>query len=88
MKKNKALRRILSAMLAIVLVLSSIGINPVRAMAKEIDETLIVPFGAVAEYNETQGIGFVWGAAGYELYTVTISSDNGYNRLYEDQTLG
>ena len=68
MKKKSVLSRILSAMLAIVLVLSSLGINPVHSFAKEIDETLTVPFGAVAAYDENQGIGFVWGAAGYENY--------------------
>ena len=90
MKKFKVTRRIYALLTALFLALSSVGSIPLAAFAesKTIDDGLTVPFGIVADYDSSQGIGAVWGAAGYDLYTVTISSENGYLKVYEDQNLG
>ena len=90
MKKFKVTRRIYALLTALFLALSSVGSMPLAAFAesKTIDDGLTVPFGIVADYDSSQGIGAVWGAAGYDLYTVTISSENGYLKVYEDQNLG
>ena len=90
MKKTKVTKRIFATLLALLLAFTSMGLSPLEAFAdgKVIDSELTVPFGIVCDYNSEQGIGAVWGAAGYDLYTVTISADNGYLRVYEDQTLG
>nr|MCR5311271.1 hypothetical protein [Lachnospiraceae bacterium] len=90
MKSFKVTKRILAITLALVLTFTSAGVNSLTAWAAErtVDSELIVPFGIVSEFNAETGIGVVWGAAGYDLYTVTITSDNGYKKVYEDQTLG
>ncbi|MBR6307295.1 MAG: family 16 glycosylhydrolase [Lachnospiraceae bacterium] len=90
MKKFKATRRIHALLMALLLAFTSVGIKPLSAFAdgKTIDGELTVPFGIVADYNSEQGIGVVWGAAGYDMYTVTISSETGYSKVYEDQNLG
>jgi len=88
MKKRSTFSRIVSFALAFVLVLTSMGFNSVHAYAKETDSSLPSPVGGVATYDESQGIGFVWGNEGkYSLYTVTIESANGYSRVYENQNL-
>ncbi|MCR4693694.1 MAG: glycoside hydrolase family 16 protein [Pseudobutyrivibrio sp.] len=57
--------------------------------AATVNDSLTVPFGQDATYNASQGIGFVWGAAGYDSYKVTISCDsNDYEKVYEGQELG
>ena len=89
MKSFKVTKRILAVALALALTFTSAGVNSLTAMAAErtVDSELIVPFGIDGTYNPEQGIGVVWGAAGYELYTVTIASDTGFKKVYEDQTL-
>ncbi|MCR5256293.1 MAG: glycoside hydrolase family 16 protein [Acetatifactor sp.] len=53
------------------------------------EEDLIVPFGLEVKYDAAQGIGTVWGSAGYETYKVTIAcAANGYSREYPGQTMG
>ena len=46
---------------------------PSFAAQEPINASLPEVFGQVATYDEAQGIGLVWGAVGYDLYTVTIS---------------
>jgi beta-glucanase (GH16 family) len=88
MKSFKVTKRIMAFALALVLTFSSVSFQSVTAYAAEVDESLTVPFGISCAYDADQGIGVVWGAAGYDLCTVTISSENGYSRTYEDQTMG
>lgn len=90
MKKRYYKSRMAVAM-AFALSLSSLSAAslPAYAAATPVNESLAIPFGQVADYNPDQGIGFVWGAAGYDKYTVTIScAANGYERVYTDQELG
>ena len=67
---------------------SSAGLSTLAAQGP-VNESYQTPFGQVADYNQEQGIGVVWGAAGYDSYTVTIScKSNGYEKVYSDQNLG
>ncbi|MBO7600679.1 MAG: glycoside hydrolase family 16 protein, partial [Lachnospiraceae bacterium] len=90
MKKQKAKSKLALA-LAFALLLSAAmpaGLDSYAAPGP-VNETFSLPFGQVADYDETNGIGFVWGAAGYERYTVTVSCEaNGYEKIYTGQELG
>ena len=91
MKRNHKTRMAIALAFALSLSLSSPALTGMQAYAAQVpvNEELTVPFGQVAEYNAEQGIGVVWGAAGYDLYTVTISCEaNGYEKVYADQNLG
>ena len=90
MEKRKHKGRLAIAV-AFVMALSMPVTSSLQAYAAQgpINESYSLPFGQVAAYDETNGIGFVWGAAGYDKYTVTISCKaNGYEKVYEDQELG
>jgi beta-glucanase (GH16 family) len=90
MKKRNHKGRLAIAV-AFALSLSSLSTAGLQAFAFQgpVNESLALPFGQLAEYNPEQGIGFVWGAAGYDKYTVTISCEaNGYEKVYTDQALG
>ncbi len=81
----------LAVALAFALSVSSVVTANTQSLAAQepVNESLGIPFGEVASYDEGQGIGVVWGAAGYKLYTVTISCEaNGYSEVYTDQELG
>ena len=89
MQKGK--RKRLAIAVAFALSLSSAVLPGASALAQQgpVNDELTTPFGLVAEYDAEKGIGFVWGEAGYEKYTVTISnSATGYEKVYTDQTLG
>lgn len=89
MQKGK--RKRLAIAVAFALSLSSAVLPGASALAQQgpMNDELTTPFGLVAEYDAEKGIGFVWGEAGYEKYTVTISnSATGYEKVYTDQTLG
>ncbi|MBE5826518.1 MAG: glycoside hydrolase family 16 protein [Butyrivibrio sp.] len=91
MKRNHKSRMAIALAFALTLSLSSPMLTGLQTFAAQgpINEELTTPFGLVADYNAEQGIGVVWGAAGYELYTVTISCEaNGYEKVYTDQNLG
>ena len=73
---------------ALTLSLSSPALTGVQAYAAQVpvNAELTKPFGLVSDYNAEEGIGIVWGAAGYDLYTVTISCEaNGYEKVYTNQ---
>ena len=81
----------LAIAVAFALSLSTLGTASLPAYAAQtpVNADLGIPFGQVADYNAENGIGLVWGAAGYDQYTVTIScARNGYEKVYPDQTLG
>ena len=89
--KKRNLKGRLAIAVAFALSLSSVSATSLQVMAAmgPVNESLSLPFGQVAAYDENQGIGFVWGAAGYDKYTVTIScASNGYEKVYTDQELG
>ena len=89
--KKRNLRGRLAIAVAFALSLSSLTTTSLQAYAYQgpVNESLSLPFGQVADYDQERGIGFVWGAAGYDLYTVTIScAANGYEKVYPDQELG
>jgi len=50
-----------------------------------IDESLVTPFGDVFNYDQAKDVlGLVWGAAGYDMYAVTITGiDTDYEANYE-----
>ncbi|WP_022764012.1 glycoside hydrolase family 16 protein [Butyrivibrio sp. XPD2006] len=90
-KRNYKTRMAMALAFALTLSLSSPTLTGIAAYAAQVpvNEELAIPFGQMAEYDAEQGIGVVWGDAGYELYTVTISCEaNGYEQVYADQTLG
>lgn len=89
--KKRNLRGRLAIAVAFALSLSSLTTTSLQVLAYQgpVNESLSLPFGQVADYDQEKGIGFVWGAAGYDLYTVTIScAANGYEKVYTDQELG
>lgn len=89
--KKRNLKGRLAIAVAFALSLSSVSATSLQVMAAmgPVNESLSLPFGQVAAYDENQGIGFVWGAAGYDKYTVTIScASNGYEKIYTNQELG
>ncbi len=89
-KRNHKTRMAIALAFALSLSLSSPALTGMQAYAAQVpvNEELTTPFGQVAAYDAEQGIGVVWGAAGYDLYTVTISCKaNGYEEVYANQTL-
>ncbi|MBP3825387.1 MAG: glycoside hydrolase family 16 protein, partial [Butyrivibrio sp.] len=91
MKKNHKTRMAIALAFALTLSLSAPTLTGVQAYAAQVpvNEELTTPFGLVADYNAEEGIGVVWGAAEYDLYTVTISCEaNGYEKVYANQELG
>lgn len=101
--KRKYVVRMLATMMAATLAMTAVPasgiegiIDIVRAAEREaqyvtegIDESLLTPFGLDKAYDAEQGIGFVWGYAGYDSYTVTISGKNtDYVKTYEHQGMG
>ena len=90
-KRNYKTRMAMALAFALTLSLSSPMLTGIEAFAAQVpvNEELTTPFGQMAEYDAEQGIGVVCGAAGYELYTVTISCEaTGYEKVYADQTVG
>ena len=90
-RRNYKTRMAMALAFALTLSLSSPMLTGIEAFAAQVpvNEELTTPFGQMAEYDAEQGIGVVWGAAGYELYTVTISCEaNGYEKVYANETLG
>lgn len=91
MKRNHKSRMAIALAFALTLSISSPLLTGMQTFAAQgpVNDGLTIPFGLVAEYNAAQGIGAVWGQAGYDLYTVTIScAANGFEKTYTDQTLG
>ena len=86
-------KRGFALMLAVALVLTTFNVRMLTANASKTPEdiSLTIPFGAVANYQDSGAINVVWGDAGFDSYCVTISGKDtttSYTQEYPGQSLG